>query len=105
VAASFGTPPPRVWAPSTNSRVQPVKSSFALKASLVEEEEWFTIVGTIVHAHRFALYAVANQDVSVTLYPKHPTLEVRLAAQVCPPVSERGEGGGFSKELVRGPRV
>jgi len=29
VATSFGMPTPRAWAPSTNSRPQPIKSSFA----------------------------------------------------------------------------
>ena len=77
----------------------------ALEDSLIEEEEWSTIVGAAVHAHGFALCVGANQDISVALSPKCPTLEVRLVVQVCPPVRERDKGGGFSKELVRGPKV
>ena len=68
----------------------------ALKDSLIEQEEWFTIVGATVHAHGFALCAGANRDIGVTLSPKCPTLEVRLAVQVlmdlCPPLFGFGDG-------------
>jgi len=72
---------------------------------LIEEKEWFTIVGAIFHANRFALYTGTNRDVSTTLSPERSTLEIRFAVQVCPLVSERGEGGGFSEEVVRSPGV
>jgi len=77
----------------------------ALEDSLIEEKEWFTVIGAVVHAHGFALYTGANRDVCITLFPECPTLEVGFAVQVCSPVSKRGKGGGFSEELIRSPRV
>jgi len=72
---------------------------------LVEEEKWFTVIGTVFHSYRFALYTRANRDVSITFSPERSTLEVRLAVQVSPPVCDRGKGEGFSKKIIRGPRV
>jgi len=72
----------------------------ALEDSLIEEEEWFTVVGAVVHGHGFALYAGANRDVSITLSPERPTLEIRFAVQVCPPVSERGGEEVLARSLL-----
>jgi len=72
---------------------------------LIEEEERFSLVGTVVYAHGFALCAGANRDIGVALSPKRPTLELRLAIQVHPPVRDRCKGGGFSKEFIGCPRI
>jgi len=72
---------------------------------LVEEKESLPVVGAIIYANRFTLYTRAIGDVSVTLPPERSTLEVGFTVQVSPPVSKRGEGGGFSEEVVRSPGV
>jgi len=71
---------------------------------LVEEKEWVPVVGTIIYANRFTLYTRADGDVSVTLPPERSTFEVGFTIQVRPPISKRGEEGGFSEEVVGSPR-
>jgi len=70
---------------------------------LIEEKEWFTIIGAVVYTNGFTLYTGTNRDVSIALSPERSTLEIRFAVQVCPLVSERGEEGGFSEDFVGSP--
>jgi len=39
----------------------------ALEDSLIEEEEWFTVIGVVVHAHGFTLHTGTKRDISITL--------------------------------------
>ena len=76
-----------------------------LKDRLIEEEEGFSLVGTVVYTHGFTLCAGVNRDIGVALSPKRPTLELRLAIQVHPPVCDQRKGGCFSKEFIGCPGI
>jgi len=74
-----------------------------LEDGLIKEKEWFTIIGAVVYTNGFTLDTGTNRDVSIALSPERSTLEIRFAVQVCPPVSERCERGGFREELIGSP--
>ena len=53
--------------------------SNTLKDRLIEEEEGFSLVGTVFYAHGFALRTGANRDIGIALSPKRPIQELGLA--------------------------
>ena len=75
------------------------------KDSLVLEKVGLSVVGPFVGAHRFALSAGPNGDVSVAPTPKDTPYTVRFNVPVFPHILARGEGRGLNKKLRRGPGV
>jgi len=72
---------------------------------LVEEEEWLPVVEAVINANKFTSCTRANGDVGIMFSPERSTFKVGFTIQVSLPVSKSGNGGGFSKKVIRGPGV